>query len=86
MTKLQILGTGCAKCQKLAAETKAAADALGIQYTLEKVTDIQEIMSFRVMMTPALVVDGVVKVAGRIPSAAEITTWLATAAEKVEQR
>jgi small redox-active disulfide protein 2 len=86
MTKLQILGTGCAKCQKLAAETKAAADALGIQYTLEKVTDIQEIMKFRVMMTPALVVDGVVKVAGRIPSAAEITTWLATAAEKVEQR
>ncbi|MFI5379575.1 MAG: thioredoxin family protein [Tepidisphaerales bacterium] len=85
MTKLQILGTGCAKCQKLAAETKAAADALGIQYTLERVTDIQEIMNFRVMMTPALVVDGVVKVAGRIPSAAEITTWLATAAEKVEQ-
>ena len=86
MTKLQILGTGCAKCQKLTAETKAAADALGIQYTLEKVTDIQEIMNFRVMMTPALVVDGVVKVAGRIPSAAEITTWLATAAEKIEQR
>jgi len=85
MTKLQILGTGCAKCQKLAAETKAAADAMGIPYTLEKVTDIQEIMKFSVMMTPALVVDGEVKVAGRIPSAGEITTWLATAAEKAEQ-
>lgn len=86
MKKLQILGAGCAKCQKLAAETKAAADAMGIQYTLEKVTDIQEIMKFSVMMTPALVVDGKVKVAGRIPSAAEITTWLATAAEEAEQR
>jgi len=86
MKKLQILGTGCPKCQKLAAETKAAADALGIEYTLEKVTSIQEIMKFNVMMTPALVVDGVVKAAGRVPSVAEITTWLATAAEKAEQR
>lgn len=86
MTKLQVLGTGCPKCQKLTAETKAAADAMAIPYTLEKVTDIQEIMKFSVLTTPALVVDGVVKVAGRIPSAAEITTWLATAAEKAEHR
>ena len=86
MRAIQVLGTGCAKCQKLTAEAKAAADALGIEYKLEKVTDIQEIMKFNVMMTPALVVDGVVKVAGRIPSTEEITTWLATAAEKAEQR
>jgi small redox-active disulfide protein 2 len=86
MKKLQILGTGCPKCLKLAAETKAAADALGIEYTLDKVTDLREIMKFRVMMTPALVVDGVVRAAGRIPSAPEITTWLTTAAEKAEQR
>lgn len=86
MTELQILGIGCPKCQTLAAETQAAADALGIEYTLDKVTNLQEIMKFKVMMTPALVVDGVVKVAGRVPSVAEITTWLATAAEKAEQR
>lgn len=86
MKKLQILGTGCAKCHKLTEDTKAAADAMGIQYTLEKVTDIQEIMKFRVMMTPALVVDGVVKVAGRIPSVAEIKTWLATDVEQAPQQ
>jgi small redox-active disulfide protein 2 len=86
MMRLQILGTGCAKCQKLTAETKAAADALGIPYTLEKVTDLQEIMKFSVLMTPALVVDGVVKVAGRVPPAAEITAWLASAAQNAAQR
>lgn len=84
MLTLQVLGTGCARCQKLAAETRAAADALGVAYSLEKVTDIQQIMNCRVMMTPALVVEGVVKVAGRIPSAAEITAWLGAAAEQVE--
>lgn len=83
--KLQILGTGCAKCKKLAETTESAAKTMGINYELVKVTDISEIMKFGVMMTPALVVDGVVKAAGRIPSEAEITTWLATAAEKAEQ-
>lgn len=82
MIRLQVLGPGCARCQNLAAETKAAADSLGVPHTLEKVTDIQEIMKFGVMATPALVVDGTVKAAGRIPSAAEITTWLTTAAQK----
>ncbi len=84
--KLQILGTGCAKCKKLAEATEAAAKTMGVEYELVKVTDISEIMKFGVMMTPALVVDGTVKVAGRIPSTAEITTWLATAAEKAGQR
>jgi small redox-active disulfide protein 2 len=64
--KLQILGTGCAKCQKLAENTKAAADALGIDYKIEKVTQIDQIMAFGVMYTPALAVDGVVKVAGKV--------------------
>lgn len=86
MVRLQVLGPGCAKCQKLASETKAAAEGLAIQHTLEKVTDLQEIMKFGVMVTPALVVDGVVKSAGRIPSTAEITTWLTTAADKPQQR
>ncbi len=80
-TKLEILGTGCARCHQLAENAEAAARSLGLDYELVKVTDIQEIRK-RVMMTPALVVDGVVKVAGRIPSEAELTSWLATAAEK----
>ena len=80
MKNLQVLGIGCAKCKKLTEQTETAANSLGIEYTLRKVTDIQEIMKFRVMMTPALVVDGVVKVAGRIPSASEITAWLTEAA------
>lgn len=82
MTTLQVLGAGCAKCQKLAEQVKVAADAAGVPYTLEKVTDLQRIMGFDVMITPALVVDGVVKAAGRIPSTAEIAGWLAAAAER----
>jgi len=65
MKKLQILGTGCPKCKTLAANTEAAAKALGIEYELVKVTDINQIMNFGVMMTPALAVDGVVKSAGK---------------------
>ncbi len=65
---LKILGTGCAKCKKLEEVTKAAADELGIQYTIEKVTDIEKIMAFSVMSTPALVVNDKVKVAGRVPT------------------
>lgn len=68
MKKIQILGTGCAKCQKLAAVAEEAARALGLTYELEKVTELNRIMEFGVMFTPALVVDGVVKVAGRVPS------------------
>lgn len=68
MKKIQILGTGCAKCQKLAAVVDEAAKALGLSYEIEKVTEIDRIMSFGVMFTPALVVDGVVKIAGKLPS------------------
>ncbi len=68
MAKLQILGAGCPKCEKLAEDAESAAKALGIKYTLEKVKDITEIVKFGVLMTPALVVDGQVKVSGRVPS------------------
>lgn len=71
MKKLQILGTGCPKCQKLSDTAEAAAKELGIAYEMEKVTDLNRIMGFGVMFTPALVVDGVVKVAGKVPSASE---------------
>jgi len=72
MTKLQILGTGCAKCTKLSELTKEAADKSGIEYEIEKVSDIREIMKFGVMTTPALVVNGEVKVSGRVPNVEEI--------------
>ncbi len=77
MKKIQILGTGCAKCQKLAAVADEAARALGLQYTLEKVTDLNDIASFGVMFTPALVIDGQVKVAGRVPSLEDAKKLLA---------
>lgn len=77
MKKLQILGTGCPKCKKLAENTEAAAKVLGIEYELEKVTDINQIMSFGVAMTPALAVDGEVKVAGKIPGVDAIKAMIA---------
>lgn len=78
MTKhrIQILGTGCAKCTALANATKAAADRLGLAYDFEKVTDFLKFADFGVMVTPALVVDGVVKVAGKVPSDAELQRLL----------
>ena len=74
--KLQILGTGCANCRRLTAATEAAARNLGLDYELEKVEDIDSIIAFGVMRTPALAVDGVVKVGGRVPSVAEIESLL----------
>jgi small redox-active disulfide protein 2 len=76
MKRIQILGTGCPKCKKLAENAEAAAKALGIEYQLVKVTDIKEIMRFGVMVTPALAVDGVVKVAGKVPSVDEVKPLL----------
>ncbi len=72
MKKLQILGTGCAKCMKLAANAEEAAKKVGVDYEIEKVTDINEIMKYGVMMTPALVVDGTVRSTGRVLTPAEI--------------
>ncbi len=72
MKKLQILGPGCAKCVELAKRTAEAAKAAGGDFEVEKVSDLGKIMAFGVMMTPALVVDGVVKVVGQVPSVDEI--------------
>ena len=77
MKKLQILGTGCPKCKKLAENAQAAVNDLGIDCDVEKVTDINEIMTFGVMMTPALAIDGQVKVVGKVPSPDEIKQMLA---------
>ena len=76
MKKLQILGTGCPKCEKLARNVEAAARAMGIEYVLEKITDIRRIMEFGVMTTPALAVDGQVKVVGKVPDVQAIKTML----------
>ena len=77
MKKLQILGTGCPKCQQLADNAKAAAEAAGVEFEMEKVTEINEIMKFGVMMTPALVIDGEVKVVGKVPDVEAIQKMLA---------
>lgn len=76
MKKIQILGGGCPKCQKLAENAEAAAKNLGIDYEIEKVTDINQITSFGVMITPGLVVDGEVKSSGKVLSASEIREFL----------
>lgn len=75
--KIQILGTGCAKCRTLQANAAAAVAALGIDAEIEKIEDIQQIIKFGVMSTPALAVDGVVKLAGKVASADEIRKLLA---------
>ncbi len=77
MKKLQILGTGCPKCQKLTDHAEKAAQSLGIEYEMEKVTEIDQIMSYGVMMTPALVVDGAVKVVGKVPSVEQLKAVIA---------
>ena len=72
MKQIQILGTGCPKCKMLTANAEAAVKALGVESTVEKVEKIADIMKFGVMMTPALVVDGQVKSAGKVLSTEEI--------------
>lgn len=72
MKKLEILGTGCPKCDKLAELTTEAAASLGGDYEIEKITDINRITAAGVIMTPALLVDGVVKVVGKVPALDEI--------------
>jgi small redox-active disulfide protein 2 len=69
---IQVLGTGCPKCKKLAEAAQQAASELGVDFMLEKVTDINAILGFGVMLTPALVVDGTVKLSGRVPSVEEL--------------
>ena len=75
--RIQILGMGCAKCAKLEERTRQAATELGLEFQVEKVKDMQQIMAFGVLATPALVVDGVVKVAGKMPGVEDIKRMLA---------
>ncbi|MEW6386355.1 MAG: thioredoxin family protein [Thermodesulfobacteriota bacterium] len=72
MKKLQVLGPGCPKCMELAKRAEEAAKAVGGDFEVEKVTELNQIMSFGVFLTPALVVNGEVKVVGQVPSVEEI--------------
>ncbi|WFB36208.1 thioredoxin family protein [Kiritimatiellota bacterium B12222] len=73
---IQILGTGCPKCKKLAEAVEAVATELQLEYSIEKITDINQIMAFGVMMTPALAVDGKIKAVGKVLSPDEIKKFL----------
>jgi len=73
---IQVLGTGCAKCTKLAVQAEEAAKKVGVDFTLAKVTAIDKILSFGVMVTPTLVVDGKVLCSGSVPSIEQIVTML----------
>lgn len=76
MKKLQILGTGCPNCRRLTALTEEAARNLGLQVEIEKVEDVDAIVEMGVLRTPALVVDGTVKLSGRVPSVGELEQLL----------
>jgi small redox-active disulfide protein 2 len=76
MRLIQVLGTGCPKCEKLKKNAEEAARLAGVEATVEKITDIGQITSFGVMMTPALAIDGEVKAVGKVLSADEIKAFL----------
>ena len=75
--KIQVLGTGCPKCKKLAANAEEAAKELGLDVEIEKVTDIDKIIDFGVMSTPSLAIDGKIVVVGKVPSVEDIKKLLA---------
>lgn len=74
--KIQILGPGCANCTKLTETAVAAAKELGIEYELEKISDVNQMMAMGVIMTPGLIVDGQVKSVGKVPSLSEMKNML----------
>jgi small redox-active disulfide protein 2 len=78
--KIQVLGTGCMKCNKAYAEAEKAIAEAGVTAELEKVERLEEIMKFGVAVTPAVVIDGKVKSAGKVPNASQIASWLKAAA------
>ena len=76
MRRLQVFGPGCKRCHRLAENTETAAKELGIEFEIEKVTDLHAISAAGVFLTPALAVDGELKVVGRVPSPQEIKAML----------
>lgn len=74
--QIQILGTGCAKCKRLEANAREAALEVGVNADIVKVTEVAKIVEFGVMLTPALAIDGKVKVAGRVADVKDIVAWI----------
>ena len=79
---IKVLGTGCAKCQALEKTTKEAIKDLGVDAEIEHVTDIKKIMEYPILTTPGLVINEMLVVSGRVPSKAEVTTFITTAIAK----
>ena len=76
MKQLKVLGPGCSRCEQLTQSAKAAAEDLGLEYELEKVTDLDRFIDYGLLMTPGLVVDGELKVQGQVPSIEELKNLL----------
>ena len=81
MLSIKVLGPGCANCEKVEAAAKSAVANLGVEAEITKITDYGEIMSYNVLSTPGLVINEKLVAAGRIPSDAEVMTWVADALE-----
>ncbi len=81
MLDIKVLGPGCANCKKVEEIARKAVAMLGIQATVEKITDYADIMNYDILSTPGLVINGQVVCSGRIPAEAEVVTWLADALE-----
>jgi small redox-active disulfide protein 2 len=77
--EIKVLGSGCPNCKRLEKVTHQVVSEMGVDATVEKVTDWSQILSFDILGTPGLVIDGKVVSSGRIPSKAEVTTWVASA-------
>jgi small redox-active disulfide protein 2 len=72
MKTIKVLGPGCVKCEKLARNVRVAIDELGIECEFEKITDINKIINYGILSTPALVVDGEIRMTGKVPNVEEI--------------
>jgi len=75
---IAILGTGCPKCKRTTDVVRKAVEEMGVEATIQKIEDIREIMKYRVMMTPAVAIDGQVKISGKVPTVDEVKSLLAT--------
>ena len=79
MLEIKVLGPGCTNCSKLEQITRKAVSEMGFEADIDKITDYGEIMSYPILSTPGLVINGDVVCSGRVPTQAEVTTWLVNA-------